>query len=181
VTAGSPPAPGGAAARRDGEGARRLVLATCLATIAASALVTGVSLRRRPALSPPSVPPAAADEVPPAQIVAGIDAGFYRQPARTAWGQDAAARVAEVLSRRPAVGTTVAGIDCRQTMCRIEARHPDLAAYRSFVMALMRGRSQPDGVWNGAVNSQAVSMAPGAVRTVTFLAREGTPVPGAGD
>ena len=180
MTAGSPSAPGGAAARR-GEGARRLVLATCLATIAASALVAGTSLRRRPALSPPSAPPAAADEVPPAQIVVGIDAAFYRQPARTAWGKDAAALVAEALSRRPAVGTTVAGIDCRQTMCRIEAVHPDLEVYRSFVMALMRGRSQPGGVWNGAVNSQAVSVAPGAVRTVTFLAREGTPVPGAGE
>jgi hypothetical protein len=160
--------------------ARRLVLATCLATLAASALVTGTSLRQRSAASPSSASPAAEDEVPPAQIVAGIDAGFYREPAGTAWGQGAAARVADLLARRPTPGTAVAGIDCRQTMCRIEAGHLDLPAYRSFVMALMRERRQPDGVWNGALNSQAVAVAPGAVRTVTFLAREGAPVPGSG-
>jgi hypothetical protein len=206
-------------------GARPL-LVVCLATVALSALVVGLSRRgqaggagddagqqlavlrqqlarveatvaanrvrlasaQRPgggaggpqaAPGTPAAPPEVADPEPSdgRDVVASLDARFYREPAATAWSRGALPRATAALRRLVTPGSTVGDVECRQTMCRIEATHQDLGAYRRFGFALMRGRQGPDGLWGGGINSRVTDRRPGLLSTVTFLAREGAPAP----
>jgi hypothetical protein len=120
-------------------------------------------------------------------IISGIDARFYRQPAQAPWGRTAAARVHAVLGRLLGPGTTLGNVDCRETLCRIAATHHDLEAYQRFTGAVLDSpRDTPgdddghdqDRLWNAGLNSQVTDESPTSVTSVTFLSREGAPVPG---
>jgi hypothetical protein len=113
----------------------------------------------------------------PQEIIARIDQQFYRQAAQAAWGRAATSRAWSALRRLPLSGSIVEAVECRETLCRIEATHDGLRAYDSFARAMIRGR-RGDGLWNGGLNSQVTRKSPSLVATVTFLAREGAPVPG---
>jgi hypothetical protein len=122
--------------------------------------------------------PASEHEPTGREIVAGIDARFYRQPAQAPWGRTAAARVHAVLGRLLGPGTTLGNVDCRETLCRIAATHHDLEAYQRFTAGVLDDERDDDGLWNAGLNSQVTDESPTSVSSVTFLSREGAPVPG---
>jgi hypothetical protein len=152
-------------------------LLVCLAAAAVTSLLVAWGRRAAPLASVPAAAAGAAGDQTPQAIVAEIDARFFREPAQAAWGQAAARRASAVLARLHTPGTRLGRIECRETLCRIEAVHRDLAAYRTFAMAVIRGRRK-DQLWDGGVNSQAISQSRDGVGTVTFLSREGVAVPG---
>jgi hypothetical protein len=144
---------------------------------------------RIPPKTPVAVPAAPAEQVgeevvaekpepTSREIVAQIDAKFFREPAQTAWGQGAAGRARSVLRRLVKPGSELGAVDCRETLCRVEARHRDLDAYQAFATAVLDDERDQDGLWNAGLNSQVVEQSPTAVSSVTFLSREGAPVPG---
>jgi hypothetical protein len=150
--------------RRVANGLVGLAVLTAIAAVAGAAFAV---LESR-ASGPARAAMAAATNAP---LLARLDARFAGEPA-TAWGDGAQTRARQVLGRLVTPGSTLGGVACRATLCRIEASHRDLEAYNTFAMAVIRSRRK-DGLWNGWVTSRVRTRSAASVSTVTFLAREG--------
>jgi hypothetical protein len=148
--------------RRWPDGLVGLAVLTALAAVGGAAFTVLDGRASGPAQAATSAP-----------LLARLEAAFAGEPA-TAWGEGAQARARQVLARLATPGSTVAGVACRATLCRIEARHRDLEAYRIFAMAVIRSRRK-DGLGNGWVTSRVRARSASSVSTVTFLTREGFP------
>jgi hypothetical protein len=75
-------------------------------------------------------------------------------------------------------GSTLHGVGCRSTLCRVETHHPDEAGQQAFVQAIgmpMPGAPRP---WKGALFAQAEPSGNGReLRSVTYLVRRGHAFP----
>jgi hypothetical protein len=73
-------------------------------------------------------------------------------------------------------GSSLAKVDCREAMCRIEATHQDRAAYGAFIKATFLGRRT--GLWSAGFTSELLEESPTASKSVTFFgAMEGAEIP----
>ena len=109
------------------------------------------------------------------EIVAKLDERFYRQAPRTSWGETAAARAAASLASQIPAGSTVGKIDCRETLCRIEATHTTIAAFNKFLDdAIQRNRN---GLWKAGFAAEVTDQSANSVSSVTYYARENESVP----
>ncbi|EDM74096.1 hypothetical protein PPSIR1_16190 [Plesiocystis pacifica SIR-1] len=74
--------------------------------------------------------------------------------------------------------SAVATIECSASLCRVESDHDDLASFRGFAEDGLLGDSDSFS-WRGPMFTSIVDGEDGGpVTAVTFLAREGEPLPG---
>jgi hypothetical protein len=119
----------------------------------------------------PSATPTTA-EIPPKEIFAKLDQRFYAEPANAVATQ----KLSATLTRLVPAGSSLGRIDCRDSLCRIEATHDNRDAYGSFVHATFLGRQT--GLWPAGFTSELLEETPTASKSVTFFgAREGAEIP----
>jgi hypothetical protein len=121
-------------------------------------------------------------EPTPAEIVARIDARFYREPAETEWGKQAFRRTTAVFRRLATPSTRLGRIECRATMCRVQATHRDVDDFQAYVTSVAADPIDPrdeSRLWNAGFTAQVVSTSPDGVDAITYVSREDAPTPGA--
>jgi hypothetical protein len=111
----------------------------------------------------------------PKEVVRHVDSQFFAEPGDTPWGRWATAQAATALPAVLPPGSSLGKIECRETLCRIEARHADLASFQKFSRALVRGEAK--GLWNAPMTSLVIAQSADALQAITFVAREGRSVP----
>jgi hypothetical protein len=92
------------------------------------------------------------------------------------WSRDAGRNLRAMFDQMAIPATKVASVDCRQTICRTELTHGSDGDARAFMQKWMYGggRTQWKGPVTGGVEE---TEADGTVRSVFYLAREGTELP----
>jgi hypothetical protein len=94
-------------------------------------------------------------------------------PLDTAWAGPAEKSLTGALSGEAFRGSTVAAVQCRSTLCRIEVSHADGAAQDAFLPAAM---SRPELDSRGLAQRIEDPDHPERRSTVIFLARQGHPL-----
>lgn len=129
-------------------------------------------------------PAAVERESTPEEIVARIDARFYREPAETEWGKTAVERTTAVFRRLATPSTRLGRIECRATMCRVEATHRDVDDFQSYVTSVAADpidQHDQGRLWNAGFTAQVISTSPSGVNAITYVSREDAPSPGPED
>jgi hypothetical protein len=122
-------------------------------------------------LAAPAPGASGAPEPTVAQIRDAVDAKFVADRFDPGWSRDATAKAREdTLAALPA-GSRLVGVECRTSMCRVEATHRDMDAYREFMHA---GLDAPKQVWDGPRMVTILrTEADGEIVSVAFLGRRG--------
>src|SRR5262249_33255912 len=101
---------------------------------------------------------------------------FAAERGDPSWSPDAQRRAQDGLKRTLPQGSSAVSVRCGDSMCRIETRHQDMEEYRRFVDGALM--TPTTALWNGGFFSSVVSSPDrGAVSVVSFLARDGQPLP----
>jgi hypothetical protein len=123
----------------------------------------------------PAEPSVTRRDSTPAEIVAQLDSEFFAEPPSSPWSSHATTKASKVLPALLPPGSSLGRIECRTTLCRIEATHANLDSFLNFTDAM--GRNRETGLWNGTITAQVVGQTPGAVQAVTFVSKEGATIP----
>lgn len=140
------------------------------------------SVSVRPALAATAAiaaPAARADDLPPDPIDPHehLESHFAEQPTDARWAP-AAEQQLEQTVREKVQGARVQSVECHASMCRLETVHTDVAAYGRFVAEAFKDPSKR--IWNGdAYTEEPIEGAGGELVVVSYLAREGEPLPNA--
>jgi hypothetical protein len=135
--------------------------------------------------SPPAVVAASASVRPPSppiqevatrpekrtseQRQVDLEARFYSQERDASWSTGARAQIDKAVSTIPHDGTTVTGVECRESMCRVAASHQDLSSFQYFADRVLGGY---DLRWTGPTFATVTRAgADGKVETVAYLGR----------
>jgi hypothetical protein len=92
-----------------------------------------------------------------------------------AWSRAAAPKASQVLSRHLTPDSRLTSSECRRDLCRFETRHPSVEAYQQFFNDALVSRES--GLWNAGATSYVVQQSSAGVVAVTFVAKEGHPIP----
>lgn len=166
----------------------RAELASLKANSAAALLLAQQSAQLEQQKSEKTAAPAADKEPAPSQASAAteapltqaevavfLDNTFDAEPLDPAWGQTATLEATRALSAGIPDGTTVRGVQCRTTLCRVETSHKNLDDFRAFATGSLLGRERR--IWNGGVSTQVREESATGVTAVTYIAKEGQSVP----
>jgi len=95
---------------------------------------------------------------------------FTAERADLGWSKPAQALIDRHLQAGLPDGSHLLSVDCRRTMCRVEAQHSNLEVYHRFVdkALLFRG-----GGWNGPVMTGILNPGDAQVNSVAYLLRDG--------
>lgn len=106
-----------------------------------------------------------AEQVPP-EIVRG-ERDFAAEPVDTSWAPSAEARILDAFAQMPGLALISLGVECRSTMCRLQAASPvsQDGASRSFNILV-------DSIGLGSRWRMAVIDPSGALQSVAYLRRE---------
>jgi hypothetical protein len=121
---------------------------------------------------------AAAPELPAmriARIHEQYEAAFVSDHGDAQWETGAKRLAMEKLPSLLPEGSTVRSFECRATMCRLETHHRDHESYWGFIKAAFM--DQTGQLWNGATYSTPLKDNPDDGLMVTYIAREGQPLP----
>lgn len=104
-----------------------------------------------------------------------IESVFADQPIDAAWANVAEGRIEQKL-RAELPGAKLQSIECHASLCRLETVHTDQGAYGQFLSAAFK---DPDKrIWLGdAFSAEPTEGAQGELVVVSYLAREGEPLP----
>jgi hypothetical protein len=127
-------------------------------------------------------PPRAARDEPGATAVTTTDVhdhleGTFRaDPVDAAWSQRAVSTLHTKLGGVLPSGSSVRGVECRGSLCRIETTHAGLTEYRAFMDKAVLSQV---GLWNGGFFADVVGTPEEGrpIATVLYLAREGQSLP----
>jgi hypothetical protein len=103
------------------------------------------------------------------------DIAFTGEYEDGSWAPSARSLATQRLKATLPPGSALRSIDCRTSMCRVETSHPDMQHYRQFVESSFRDPSS--SVWNAATFSSLVDDTSGNLVVVSYVAREGQPLP----
>jgi hypothetical protein len=96
---------------------------------------------------------------------------FAREPMDMAWRREATAQLQRQFSATATAGSRVTGIDCRQSLCRVDTIHKDFDTYREFAHAAI---TSPHNEWRGGTLMHVLGEPnAGELRAVAYLARPG--------
>jgi hypothetical protein len=109
------------------------------------------------------------------EIERHVGAVFSAEGTDAIWSQPAIQKLSEEIGKRLPQGAALQSVDCRKTLCRVRATHADIETYHKFMEDTLASRE--NGLWNAAISSLIVEQTAGAVRTVTYIAREGANIP----
>jgi hypothetical protein len=122
----------------------------------------------------------AASSASPSAVYADIQA-FYQasleaQSIDVNWSREATRDLRAVFDDAGTTATTLKSLECRQTICRAELTHDSDGDALTFMKKWMYGHAGPR--WKGPMSGGVEpSKGDGAIRSVFFLAREGTELP----
>lgn len=107
---------------------------------------------------------------------AAIEERFRGEAYDRTWSADARQRATKHLSTNLPPGSRLGVVECRQSLCRVEATHADLAAHQAFLRAAFMS---PSLGWDGASMAllDEARSRDGIVLTIAYLAREGNDLP----
>jgi hypothetical protein len=117
-------------------------------------------------------------DMPPSEVNALYDGAFASDRADPGWtARDQRETVEKIHALLPE-GSELRSLDCRESLCRIETRHPDMARHVTFYQrALVDPATQ---LWNGPMYTAPVEDDPswdGPIVAVAYLARPGKELP----
>jgi hypothetical protein len=124
------------------------------------------------ASQPPAEAPEALSEL---EAAVQLDNRFDAEPVDPAWGRAATLEATRALSAGIKDGTAVKAVQCRTNLCRVETLHASLDDFRNFAAGSLLGRERQ--IWNGGVSTLVRSESEDGVTAVTYIAKEGQPVP----
>lgn len=104
-----------------------------------------------------------------------LDRKFEAEPADRTWAPLAAQEARQALQNEIGADTSVSHVDCRATWCRIETVHSDVESFKKFANKSLLSRERK--LWNGGVAATIRDDSNGSVTAVTFITREGHPMP----
>lgn len=148
-------------------------------------------------VEPPAMPvgsalpemPAAPNAVSPAAETGSVDpneqrnkqfvlTSFEKDEYDASWATDAKHDIAERLGPISGSGSTVRGIECRSTMCKVDLLHRDQASASAFQRAvLMQSTPWPGGF---SIEPEPAS-ADGSIVSAMFVMRKGMNLPSASE
>jgi len=110
-----------------------------------------------------------------AHVHDALERTFGSEPSDGAWAMEARRAVESKLADLP-VASRIRSIDCRSTLCRVETVHDGPADAQALALRFSSPAQRPwnGGFYAGPTDEDARS---GAVTVVTYLVREGTPLP----
>lgn len=119
-----------------------------------------------------SVPAEAPPPLSPEERAAHVELAFQRQAEDPAWSGSTRQQVARALSARLPAQSSVRGLDCRATLCRLELVYGSEEAHQEFVQrALLAGG---DPLWTGGLFlPPPEALADGKKLAVLYLGRDG--------
>ncbi|HEX3764257.1 MAG TPA: hypothetical protein VHW23_36435 [Kofleriaceae bacterium] len=141
-----------------------------------SAMAVRLAVARPPAADQGSAAPVSAATEPTryaattAQISTRLRDQFGGESADAAWSQPAQALLDGHLRAGLPDGSRVVAVECRRTMCRVEAEHASLEVYAHFVNDALLF---PHGGWGGPVMTQLMNQTGPQITSVAYLLREG--------
>lgn len=117
-------------------------------------------------------PPAPRAEPTIDEIRGRLESQFSSQGRDPSWSEDASKQATQQLTTALPNGSRLVAFDCRQTLCRAEVTHADIAAHQTFVHQAF---ATPANTWGGPVMA---TLDPGSggngYTTIAYLARPGT-------
>jgi hypothetical protein len=124
--------------------------------------------------------PSARAEVEPArtdgEMRSAIEGVFAADPVDPSWSVEARRRAQQGLERALPEGSAALSVRCGGSMCRIETRHHGMDEYHHFVEQAFLNPGT--ALWNGGMFSSVTERSDsGEVTVVSFLARDGQPLP----
>jgi hypothetical protein len=109
------------------------------------------------------------------ELAAQLDSKYATEVVDPAWSGSAVHQLDGAVRRVLPDGTTFGSVSCRSTLCRVESFHTSLESFRSYVDASYLARDR--GIWNGAFIALVTEQSAVGVKAVSFVAREGQPIP----
>jgi hypothetical protein len=104
-----------------------------------------------------------------------LEHSFSTQAPDASWSRKARAEVNDIFQPLTNQDTRLVSADCRSTLCRIELVHPTEEGFHAFMTTAMNGGMRG---WKGPGSGGMLQTDPdGTVRTVFYLAKEGTELP----
>lgn len=98
---------------------------------------------------------------------------FRADTSRSDWSAATERRADEALRRSLGGGSSVLAVHCNSAMCRIETEHQGLGEYERYAAETLS-----EGMWNaGTFSSIAEDTGGGRLLAVSYIAREGRPLP----
>src|SRR6185312_7924965 len=143
--------------------------------IAAPATAPAPSASQASADPAPAAPAAPAPQRTNQEIMDHYEISFTEQNADAAWAPGARHLAEQRLKATMPDGSEVRAIDCRTSLCRIETSHADMAHYQQFVRSALFDPTT--SVWNAATYSSLVEDRDGHLVVVSYVSREGEPLP----
>lgn len=112
----------------------------------------------------------------PAELKSRLDTVFASEGADPSWTPEAKRTVGSRLTAVLPETSSVRGVDCHTSMCRIETSHQDMESYKQFVQGAFM--SPETRIWNaGFFSSPPMPDERGEMTATVYLAREGEPLP----
>lgn len=122
------------------------------------------------AVEPPADPTPSKVALSDEEMRARLSNKFNGEPRDPAWGRPALSLLDGHIRAGLPAGSHITSIECRRTMCRVEAQHKDLEVYQRFVNEALLF---PQGGWKGPVMTQIVNPGSEQVASIAYLLREG--------
>lgn len=110
------------------------------------------------------------------EIAVQLDNHFDAQTRDRAWADRATQEATRAFTENIPAGSQVTKVECRQNLCRVDTEHTDLNAFRAFADATLLSRDRK--IWNGGFSTMVRTQTESGVTAVTYVAKEGQPVPG---
>lgn len=124
--------------------------------------------------SPPQRQEESLGELTQAEITAGIEARFERdgpQVSRSEWARRAEPKIENAILRHLPDDARLLGVECRDTLCRIEIRYRDRSSYTAAVEGML---FTAEPVWEGQTVNFILRENDNEVVSRSYFAKEGT-------
>ncbi|MFZ5890263.1 MAG: hypothetical protein ACOY0T_04270 [Myxococcota bacterium] len=135
----------------------------------------------RPAPSSEAIAPSSEAKPVPLdenEIAVQLDNHFDSESYDPKWSRSAQTQATTAITHRMTAGSRLGAVDCRSELCRVETFHENLEAFQTFVRSALLDKERE--IWNGSVSSIVRSQSASGVTAVSFISREGRPMPTAG-
>ncbi len=106
---------------------------------------------------------------PPLPPPRRLENAYVQEHADPAWAEATADQIVESWTAQLPAGSSIADIECRTTLCRVEVRHEGEAGHAAILDAVVGGTF----FWSGAGSFELEQDPGGPPRSVAYLAREG--------
>jgi hypothetical protein len=134
----------------------------------------GAASQATPAAQAPASAPSASGSpgMAPQEMHDSVEASFVSESTDASWSRQAAGTARTSVTARLPAGGRIDAIECRSSMCRVEATLPDEQSYREYAFSR---KPHLDSAWQGpSMITRLRTESDGSVVSVSYLGRDGT-------